>query len=525
MFLRGKDVAVHFQGIKAVDGVDIDLRPGEVKGLIGPNGAGKTTLMNALSGFVPLARGEVWLGDNQVTRWSPQHLAKAGIARTFQNVRLFPRMTVLQNIEVAALGVGKAAREARARAFQVLDWLGMSERAEWPAEELSFGEEQRVGIGRALATKPRLLLLDEPAAGLNEAESDQLLRLISAIRDAEGCGILLIEHDMRLVMGVCDSVHVLDNGKTIAAGTPEDVQGNSEVRAVYLGTGDTTAAGRPGASAVGNASPEPEDKRAAEVSAQGSSRTGATPVLQVRDLHVSYGNVPALKGASLQVLDGEMVGVVGPNGAGKSTLLLSVAGALKPLAGEIRFRGDDVCGRQPEDMVRLGMALVPERRRIFANLTVEENLVVSTPSKSRSGRSGQELQRVYERFPVLAERRHSSGGSLSGGQQQQLAIARALLARPKLLLVDEPSLGLAPLIVEQVFEALRTLKEEGVSILLVEQNAVATIEMSDRVYLLRRGDIEHESAPDNVSERALILDSYMQRIGLDNGAGAQVRSP
>lgn len=521
MFLRGEGVAVHFQGIKAVDGVDIELCPGEVKGLIGPNGAGKTTLMNALSGFVPLTRGDVWLGDKRITRWSPQQLAKAGIARTFQNVRLFPRMTVLENIEVAALGVGKTAGEARERACQVLDWLGMSERAKLMAEELSFGDEQRVGIGRALATKPRLLLLDEPAAGLNEAEGDQLLELISAIRDSEGCGILLIEHDMRLVMGVCDSVHVLDNGKTIAAGKSDDVQANPKVRSVYLGTGDPTATSLSGASAVEGAPPKTQGRRTADVSARGSGRTGATTVLKVEDLHVSYGNVPALKGVSLHVSDGEMVGVVGPNGAGKSTLLLSIAGALKPIVGGVQFCGNDIGSRQPEEIVRLGVALVPERRRIFANLTVEENLVVSTASKTRSCSEIKELDRVYDRFPVLAERRQSSGGSLSGGQQQQLAIARALLAKPKLLLVDEPSLGLAPLIVEQVFDALRTLREEGVSILLVEQNAVATIGMSDRVYLLRRGEIEHEGASGNDSERSLILDSYMERIGLEARAGAR----
>ena len=166
MSLRGEDLRVYFEGVKAVDGVDIKLDPGEILGLIGPNGAGKTTLMNALSGFVPLKSGTVTLGKETVTIWPPNRLAKSGLARTFQNVRLFHGLTVSENVEVAAVGVGLGRREAKRRASEVLEWVGLLPRAHLPTEKLSFGEEQRVGIARAIATRPQYLLLDEPAAGL-----------------------------------------------------------------------------------------------------------------------------------------------------------------------------------------------------------------------------------------------------------------------------------------------------------------------------------------------------------------------
>ena len=502
MSLRGEDLRVYFEGVKAVDGVDIKLDQGEILGLIGPNGAGKTTLMNALSGFVPLKSGTVTLGEDTVTVWPPKRLARSGLARTFQNVRLFRGLTVSENVEVAAVGVGLGRREAKRRAAEVLEWVGLSPRAHLPTERLSFGEEQRVGIARAIATRPRFLLLDEPAAGLNEAEGDELVALISRIRESEGCGVLIIEHDMRLVMNLCDGIHVLDNGKTIATGSPDEVQKDDAVITAYLGTRKL------GAQAV--------DRTADETPAPApGEREEAAELLSVADLHVSYGRVPALRGVSLKVRRGEMVGVVGPNGAGKSTLLLTIAGVLRPVQGSVQFDGGPLQRQAPEDIVRKGISLVPERRHIFAQLTVEENLRVAAATRKEKQETARDIEELYERFPILGERRASRGGNLSGGQQQQLAIARALLTRPQLLLVDEPSLGLAPILVERVFDALAALRDEGVSILLVEQNALATIEMSDRVYVLRRGEIALEGEGTDATIRADIVKSYIDQLGLD----------
>ena len=454
--------------------------------------------MNALSGFVPLRSGTVTLGEETVTIWSPNRLAKSGLARTFQNVRLFRGLTVSENVEVAAVGVGLGRREAKRRASEVLEWVGLLPRAHLPTEKLSFGEEQRVGIARAIATRPQFLLLDEPAEGLNEAEGDELVALISRIRESEGCGVLIIEHDMRLVMNLCDSIHVLDNGLTIATGSPDEVQKNDAVITAYLGTRKLGAQ-------VTDQTPAPVP----------SEREEAPELLSVEDLHVSYGRVPALRGVSLKVRRGEMVGVVGPNGAGKSTLLLTIAGVLRPIQGGVQLGDESLVRQAPEDIVRKGVSLVPERRHIFAQLTVEENLKVAAATRTEKQQTTRDLEELYERFPILGERRASRGGNLSGGQQQQLAIARALLTRPQLLLVDEPSLGLAPILVERVFDSLAALRDEGVSILLVEQNALATIEMSDRIYVLRRGEIALEGEGTDATIRADIVKSYIDQLGLD----------
>jgi branched-chain amino acid transport system ATP-binding protein len=210
-------------------------------------------------------------------------------------------------------------------------------------------------------------------------------------------------------------------------------------------------------------------------------------MLRLTDVSVHYGRIAAVNKLSLEVNEGELVGVVGHNGAGKSTTLWTITGVLKPSSGQITFQGKSIGGRSPEEILRLGIALVPENRRIFGRLTVGENLAIATSARSDRRAAAADIQRMCERFEVLGKYYDRSGSKLSGGEQQQLAIARALLARPKLLLLDEPTLGLAPLIVDQVFEILLELKEEGSTILLVEQNAARTIEVADRTYVLRSG--------------------------------------
>ena len=230
------DVAVHFEGLAAIDGVSISIKHREVLGLIGPNGAGKTTLVNVLTGFQRPSRGRVVLGGDDITGLAPHKLGRRGLERTFQAVRLFRDLPVIENLEVAAVGTGLGRREASRRAWGILRWMNFERRAFDRADTLPYGEERRVGIGRALATAPRFVLLDEPAAGLSDAECDELMGLISRIPDEFGCGVLLIEHNMRVVMGACDRIHVIDTGKTIAEGTPEEIQANPDVIRAYLGS-------------------------------------------------------------------------------------------------------------------------------------------------------------------------------------------------------------------------------------------------------------------------------------------------
>jgi branched-chain amino acid transport system ATP-binding protein len=243
--LEGTDIVVAFGGLTAIAGVSLALGGGEILGLIGPNGAGKTTLVNVLTGFQKPSRGRISLGGVDMTGLAAHRFARAGLARTFQAVRLFRDLPVIENLEAAAVGSGLSRRAARARASDILEWIGFSHKARHRADSLPYGEERRVGIARALAAHPKFVLLDEPAAGLSDAECDDLKGLIARIPETFGCGVLLIEHNMRVVMGACARIHVIDVGKTIAEGSPEEIQHHPEVIRAYLGVKSESARARP----------------------------------------------------------------------------------------------------------------------------------------------------------------------------------------------------------------------------------------------------------------------------------------
>jgi branched-chain amino acid transport system ATP-binding protein len=233
--LRASSVSRSFEGLRALAEVTFELHRNEVVGLIGPNGAGKSTLVNVLSGFDAPTAGEVRLGERNITSWSAHRRARVGLARTFQHSRSFRGLTVRENIEVAALGTGAGSRSARRRADELLELLGLGTRADHPAGVLAHGDERRLGVARALATEPTFVLMDEPAAGLSEAEVPDFAAVVRSVRDDHEAGVLLIDHNMALVMGVCDRIQVLDQGRTLAEGTPSEIRGNLDVAAAYLG--------------------------------------------------------------------------------------------------------------------------------------------------------------------------------------------------------------------------------------------------------------------------------------------------
>ena len=233
--LRASVISRSFEGVQALRGVTLELRRGEVVGLIGPNGAGKSTLVNVLSGFDLPDDGMVLLGERDVSRWSPHRRGRHGLARTFQHSHSFRSLSVRENIEVAALGVGAGARRAARRARELLELLGLAPYADAPAGALAHGDERRLGVARALATEPSFVLLDEPAAGLPEAEVPAFAAVVRSVRDEHGAGVLLIDHNMALIMEISERIHVLDQGTTLAEGTPAEIRANLDVAAAYLG--------------------------------------------------------------------------------------------------------------------------------------------------------------------------------------------------------------------------------------------------------------------------------------------------
>jgi branched-chain amino acid transport system ATP-binding protein len=234
--LVARGIVVRFEGLTAIDGVDCDLRTGEIVGLIGPNGAGKTTLVNVLTGFQKSDQGSITLDGVEIAGEMPQRRARRGITRTFQGARVFPDLTVLENVEASGVGLGLGLSDARERALDALGLLGLLDFTKRYASDLSTGQERRLQVARAMAMKPRYLFLDEPAAGLNESESEELLEVIASLPERIGCGVLLIEHDMRVVMGACERLIVLDNGKVLKVGTPVEVREDQTVIDAYLGS-------------------------------------------------------------------------------------------------------------------------------------------------------------------------------------------------------------------------------------------------------------------------------------------------
>jgi ABC-type branched-subunit amino acid transport system ATPase component/ABC-type branched-subunit amino acid transport system permease subunit len=485
--LQAEGLSVHFGGLKAVEQVSLRVAEGQIVALIGPNGAGKTTFFNAVSRLQKLSAGKIQFAGKDVTKMSTANTARLGMARTFQNLRIYPNMSVLENVLVGChrhektglwaggLGLPHQRREERAsreRALQALAKVGLEAAAPLPAASLPYGSQRLVEIARALASAPRLLLLDEPAAGMNASERAHLVEQIMRIRDS-GITVLLVEHDIELVMDISDYVFVLDYGRLICEGRPEVVQNDPAVIEAYLGvkldqsqdlcqTRELTA----------GTCPEPEN------------------LLVIEDLATSYGSIQALHGVSFTVPKGEVVAILGANGAGKTTLLHTVSGLLKPNRGAVTYKGADITRLAPEKIAARGLRQVPEGRRLFRDLSVEDNLVVGS-----SGRSdwrdtlADDIAYVYELFPVLGERRKQAAGTLSGGERQMLAIGRALVGKPDLLVLDEPSMGLAPLVVERIFEALAELNKQGLTMLMVEQSAEMALSLAHRGVVLQTGSV------------------------------------
>jgi branched-chain amino acid transport system ATP-binding protein len=477
--LRVEGVRVAFGGVVAVAGVDLEARSGRITSVIGPNGAGKTTLLNLVSGFQVPDSGTVRVGSRTITAKPAHEVARDGLARTFQTAQPFGNLSVLDNVCLGLLrGAWRGeAQVALARALLAL--VGYSGPEDRPAATLSHVDRRLVEIARALGAAPDVLLLDEPAAGLDDSDTRKLGALLQLLARA-GLALVLIEHDMTLVMSISDEIVVLDAGRRIAVGSPASVRADPLVKAAYLG-GATTA--RPVA-----------------------ARTAGSRLLDVEKLGAGYGFIPVLDQIGLFVARGETVAVLGPNGAGKSTLMKCLSGLIRPVSGNIGFGGAALARLPAHRVARAGLILVPEGRQVFPRLTVAQNLVLGATRRSDFDQS--EIDSMLDRFPKLRARLHTAAGLLSGGEQQMLAVARGLLARPEILLLDEPSLGLAPAVAAELFGQFRKLREEGVTLLIVDQMADHVLAVADRAYVLGGGRVVAQGVAAEMRDRVLD-DTYL----------------
>lgn len=512
-------VTLRFGGLVSLENVSLEMHRSEILAIIGPNGAGKTSLFNSLTGVYSPQEGKVTAVPRtggkaiSVIGQAVHKLNRAGIARTFQNIRLFPALTVLENVLVAVEATQKSgpigamlrlprqkreAIEADSIARSLLAEVGLSGRENDIATSLSYGGQRRLEIARALATNPGVLLLDEPAAGTNPNEKAELAELIRRINCDRGVSVLLIEHDMQMVMSIADRIVVLNFGRKIAEGKPSEIQNNPEVIAAYLGA----------ASSDSDALEEVTGKVGTHVRAvpdtDGPSRARA---LDVVDLDVRYGAIPALKSISFHVNEAEIVAFLGANGAGKTTTQQTISGLLRPTAGSIIYRGKPINGRPAHELINEGICHVPEGRHVFPRMSVLENLQMGAYRFSHVNQA--DLNHVFDLFPRLAERQHQLAGTLSGGEQQMLAMGRALMGKPELLLLDEPSMGLAPLVVQDIFSIIEKINAEGVTVLLVEQNAAQALSIADRAYVLETGCIALEGTGRELLEDSRIREVYL----------------
>jgi branched-chain amino acid transport system ATP-binding protein len=489
--LAAQGLTMQFGGVRAVSDLHFSAAAAAVTSLIGPNGAGKSTALNMLGGFYLPTAGAFALGDVALTGQSAMQIARRGVARTYQTSQLFGTLSVLDNVVLAMhrgrLGplLGAAGRldaVLTTRARELIAYCGYTGHPDTLAADLPHVDRRLVEIARALASDPEALLLDEPAAGLSREDKERLGTLLRRIADA-GVTVLLVEHDMTLVMGISDQVVVLDAGVRLAVGTPTEVQANPAVQQAYLGE-----------------SLEGSGPRAADT-------TERPEMLGVGSLVAGYGAEPVLHGINLQVRQGEVVALLGANGAGKSTLMKALAGLHRPVQGGIHLEGRELKNMGAEQVVAQGVVLVPEGRQVFPELSVLDNIRLGAflQPADRDARVEEQLQR----FPRLRERLHQRAGLLSGGEQQMLAIARALMSKPRILLLDEPSLGLAPKIIAELFAALDQLRREGMTLLLVDQMAGLALALADRAYVIEGGRIVAQGTAAQIAADGALAQAYL----------------
>jgi ABC-type branched-subunit amino acid transport system ATPase component len=400
----------------------------------------------------------------------------------------------------------RVRRADREEGLTALGVVGLAHLADREAGELSLGTRRLVEVARSLCAHPGLILLDEPASGLSEDEINRLGKVIQAA-SAAGATVILVEHNFSFVTRICDVVNVLHQGCLIASGSAATVAADPAVIVSYLGEKHASPAGQA-------ASDEGHSRTGQRLITTESGEVGAGAdapelVLQLQDAVSGYRDLKVLRGVSLDLRRGQVEVVLGRNGVGKTTLMGSIAGLIPLWEGRLLLDGYDVTSQAPANRAARGIALVQEGKRIFHRRTVLENVVLGSHSlKLQRSERRQFCESILDQFPVLKPRAHELAGRLSGGQQQMLAIAQALASRPKVLLLDEPSAGLAPSIVDDIFSQIRSLSDAGMTVLLVEQVAEQALRIGDHVSIINDGQVVASGAPDDFSHREELYAAY-----------------
>jgi branched-chain amino acid transport system ATP-binding protein len=486
--LKVTGLTKRYSGVVAVDQLDLELRNGEICGVIGPNGAGKSTLVGLLGGALKASAGRISFEGRDITGLPAPERARLGIGRTYQIPRPFLDMSVEENLQVAQFSLAALAPAGlvRSECRDLLERTGLADVARLRARALPLLRRKRLEVARALALKPKLLLLDEVGAGLIESELTDLIALIRSLASGERA-IIVIEHVIRVVKECCARLVVLNFGRKLAAGPTAEVLASDDVAAVYLGTAHAAAASVSAAVSTGLKPPAFANGEDAARSALAKPPTArAQPLLELSGISAGYGLARVLSGIDFAVSRGEAVAVLGTNGAGKTTLANVITGAIKPTAGRVCLGGDDVTGLPAHLIAARGIAHCMEGRRIFDTLSIEENLLIAARAATVAERK-RRLDEIFNLFPVLGERRNVPGTSISGGQQQMLAIGRALMAKPLLVIFDEISLGLAPVIIDRIYEALARLRDSGLTMIVIEQDVDRALAVASEAYVLERG--------------------------------------
>ena len=531
--LEVSGLAVAFRGVKAIDGLSLRVRPGEFVGVVGPNGAGKSTLVQAITGFARPAAGRITFNGARLDGRAPEAIAALGIARTFQTSRVFPALTVADSVLVgtqrALIGGGRTPRrfgalleplaalaglpsyratlaEARAWADHVLQLFGdrLWPRRAQPAHSLSYANRRRLDIARALAARPDLLLLDEPTAGMNPTESHELADLLHDLHGRfPAMAIVMIEHKLDIVRRLTGRAVVMGQGRAIVDAAPDVAFAHPDVAAAYLGRATGGPAVPAGAGHLHHAPPQP------------MPGDPASPAIELKSVDVFYGPMQALFGLSMTVGRGEAVAVLGGNASGKSTTIKTILRLVTPRAGHVELFGQPMHARSTAEVIDAGVASIPEGRRMFAELTVRDNLLMGAFARRRepARQVADDLDRALAEFPQLSGRLLQLAGTLSGGEQQMLAMARAWLRHPKILCIDEPSMGLSPMMVDRVYAILARWKSQGLTIVMVEQSANHALDLVDRAYVLRGGALVLQGTAAALRRDPAIQEAYLGAAG------------